>query len=345
MRRDDMSSRSDVEGGPQQLKDEDLLDTAERGKQVHERKAALKELLRRRSPLVRPMLGRLVTDSAAPAELRTTAAVALGREATAANEDALRRALAAEDPAVVSAAAEGLARIGGRAAYDALRKRTEPRPGPTRGLAFARTLIAYRMGLGTERLAEPPTESLLELDRARAVSLPLREVGEQDFAAARPWLERELPAIPVAQKGSVRFTCGNEHLWLVLAEGIIGSGGSAAAERDRVAAAVLKESECPDGWFVHEYILTHPRPGQGAALFGLRSSGKLVHFGEIGAGANAAVQVRAVDAPGVAGLELRAELGADGALAIREALCGPPRDERKRRPSAPAASQPGQALG
>ena len=335
-----MSGRSDVEAGPRQVKDEELVATTGRNINVNERTAALKELLRRRSPQVRPMLGRIVTDSEAPTELRTTAALALGREATPANEDALNRALASQDPSVVAAAAGSLGRIGGRAAYDALKATAEPRPGPARGLAFARTLISYRLGLGAERLAEPSTGSFLELDRARAASLELREVGPKDFAAARPWLQRELPAISVAEKGSVRFTCGNEHLWLVLAEGMA-AGDSSVAKRDRIAAVVLKESACPDGWFVHEYILTHPRTGKGAALFGLRSTGKLVHFGEIGAGANPAVQVRAIDAPGVASLEFRAELRSDGALGVREALAGPPQGGRKRRPSAPQASTPG----
>lgn len=251
-----MSSRSDVEAGPQQAKDEDLIATTGRNISVNERKAALKELLRRRSPQVRSILGRIVADSAAPAELRTTAAVALGREATPDNEDALNRALASQDPSVVAAAADGLARIGGRAAYDALKSRAEPRPGPNRGLGFARTLISYRLGLGAERLAEPPTASLLDLDRGKAASLELREVGPKDFAAARPWLQRELPAIPVAEKASVRFTCGNENLWLVLGEGM--DSLRLSGHEERPGRRRLVEGVVLPGRMVRPGVLPHP---------------------------------------------------------------------------------------
>src|SRR5687767_7161342 len=89
--------------------------------------------------------------------------------------------------------------------------------------------------------------------------------------------------------------------------------------------------------FVYEYILTHPREGDAAAVFGVRSTGKLVHFGEIQArGENAAVQLRAVDARGVMALEFQAELlGAEGALVIRQAFCAPPPGTRKNAPSSP----------
>jgi hypothetical protein len=277
----------------------------------------------------------MVSDPAVPAELKTTVVVALGREATPTNEEALLRALASAEPSVVAAAADGLARIGGRRAFDALaRERTGERPGVARSVAFARTLISYRLGLGEERLAGPSPGTLLELDRERAVSVRLEEVGPDEFHAARPWLDRELPAVPLSPKGSLRFSCRNEHLWLVLARLSVSPGGSPVAEKDQVAAVLLKESACPDGWFVND--LTHPLNDNAVSLFGVRSTGKLVHSGEIPTrAANAAFVVRAVDVPGVAGLEFRAALGSDGALIIREALCGPPRDERKSRPSSP----------
>ena len=345
-----MASGSDVEARPEAMGDEDLVAAAVGGAQVQERTAALKELLRRRSPRVRPLLGRMVADTAVPPEVRTTAAIALGREATAENEEALRQALGSQDASVVAAAAASLARIGGRSAFDALsRAGAEPGAGAARSVTFARTLISYRLGLGAERLPDPSPTALLEVDRARAVPLPLEEVGPEDFRAGRRWLERELPAIPVTPRGSVRFSCRGEHLWLVLAEDMVGQGRLPVGERDRVAAAVLKESTCPDGWFVHEYVLTHPRQDGGAAVFGVRSTGKLVHFGEVREeGANAAVQLRAVDAPGVAALELHAELlGPEAALVIREALCAPPRGERRSRPSTPSRGpeQRGEALG
>jgi hypothetical protein len=335
---------SDVEAAPESVSDEQLMATVLRGAATPERTAALKTLLRRRSAQVRPILGKIVNDAAAPSELRTTAAVAVGREATTENEESLRLALDDKDPAVVATAADGLARIGGRASLESLAIAGSKMPAAGRAAAFARTLISYRLGLGTDRLPEPPTTALLELDRERAEPVPVEEVAPEAFRAARPWLERELPTIPVSEQGSVRMRCGNEHLWVVLGDDMVRTGGQAAAQTDRVAAVVLKESSCPGGWYVREYILAHPR-ADGAAVFGVVPGGRVVHFGALKLDqAAASLQLRAVEAPGVRALELAAELqGAGGRLVIREALTGSSRRLRQVLPSRPRPSAPPRA--
>lgn len=331
-----MLSQSDVEASPE-ASDDQLMATALRGRDTPERTAALKALLRRRSPQVRPILGKIVTDSASPPELRTTAAAALGREAGAENEQALRAALAGPDASVVATAAESLGRIGGRASLETLANAAaKAPPGAARSLAFARTLISYRLGVGTDRLAEPPATTIVELDRDRSETLPVESVGAEAFRAARPSLERELPAIAVTDKASVRLVCGHERLWVVLGDGMVQGDAGGALATDRVAAVVLKESSCPDGWYVREYILAHPT-ADGAALFGVRPSGRVVHFGVAkGEKSAASFRLRAVDAPGVPAVELAGDLlGEEGSLVVREALAGPSRGERRGTPSPP----------
>lgn len=331
-----MPTRSDVEAPRSGMGEEELMRTVVRGAAVHERTAALKELLRRRADGVRPLVAKLLTDPGAPPDLRSTAARALGEEATAANEQALRQALAATEPSVVAAAAASLGRVGGRAAFDALaRASTDRLSGAARNVTFARTLISYRLGLAEARLQEPPAAALLEADRNRAAPFRLQGVGPVDFQAARRWLDRELPGVAVADRGSARFTSGNEHLWVVLGEGMAAPGNAAVPTTDRVAAVVLKESTCPEGWYVQEYLLTHPGADGGAVVFGVRSTGKLVHFGSIsGRDGQAVVHLRAVDAPGVAAMEFRADLRG-GDLAVREAFCAPARGGRRNPPQAP----------
>ena len=338
-----MSSRGDVETVAAGATEKALVAAAMRGARLPDRAAALKELLRRGSGQVRPLLGKLATDEGAPAELRTTAVVALGRVATPENESALRSALAATWPSVVAAAAESLGRIGGRASLDALAKvDLGPRPGAARQVAFARTLLSYRLGLGSDRLAEPPAAALLEMDRERAEPLRLEPVGAEAFLAARPSLEHELPALAVAERDSVRFSCGGERLWLVRTE-MVDRGDRVLEDTDRVAAIVLKESTCPDGWYVREYILAHPTRHGAAAVFGARPSGRLVHFGLLEpAGTAAALHLRALDAPGARALDFRAEVGPHGELTVREGFAGPPRGARANRPVVPtAAPKPG----
>ncbi|WP_433271586.1 HEAT repeat domain-containing protein [Actinosynnema sp. CS-041913] len=331
-----MTSRSDVEARPG-VDEQELVAAVTGGGETAERTGALKELLRRGPARVRPVVERIVLDGSAPSELRTTAAVALGRQATADNERVLSAALTADDPHVVAAAAAGLARIGGRAAFDALSSVTAgPAGGAARSVAFARTLLSYRLGLGTHRLAEP--EAVLALDPGRATPFRIEGVAPDPTGAARRWLAEELPATPVTEAGSFRFRCLNAHIWVVLSEEVAGRPAGAVAERDRVAAVVLKESTCPDGWHVYEYVLSHPREGRGAAVFGVRPTGKLVHFGELTErDGTTALHLRAVDAPGTPALDFRADLTPTGTLTVRDAAYSRPAT-RRNPPATPTRS-------
>jgi hypothetical protein len=105
---------------------------------------------------------------------------------------------------------------------------------------------------------------------------------------------------------------------------------------------VLKESTCPDGWYVYEYILTHPTAARTAELFGVRDRGGMSHYGvlRILDEARVAVHVRAVDSPRVLPFELMAEYdGRDGALRIQEAIATAARPDQ-RRPAVPSAEEP-----
>jgi hypothetical protein len=61
-----MVSRGDVEAGPRDVADEDLLVKVEREADLEERKTALKELLRRRSPMLAARVGQDGVRSSRP---------------------------------------------------------------------------------------------------------------------------------------------------------------------------------------------------------------------------------------------------------------------------------------
>lgn len=331
-----MMSRGDVEAHPE-IDDDTLVNQVDRESEPQERIEALKELLRRESPRVQPILERIVADQAAPSGLRTTAAVALGVEATPENERVLVTALTAADPYVVAAAAKSLGRIGGSRAFEALTD-AESRGEAGRHVQFAQILISYRLGLGARRLTEPEAGALLNLDPERATAFQVEPQEDLPTESARAALRRELPAIPVAETGSVRFRCRNEHLWVLVSDEAA-RNTKGLAERDLVAAVVLKESTCPDGWQVYEYIVAHPRTGGGATMFGVRPPGKLVHFGGLTqTDADADVRLQALDAPGNLALELTARfIAAEGSLVFGDAVGSPPSGAPRNRPSAPSA--------
>ncbi len=334
-----MSGFIDEEGLPATLREDELINGVTGRRPDLDRTLALKELLRRQYPRRIGLLGEVVADRQAPPELRSTAALALGEEAGAEGEAALIVALKTEEPLVVRRAAESLGRIGDRKALAALAEvRAQPGGATARSLAFARTLISYRLGLGTDRLQTPPADALLSVPRERGVALKFEPVKPEAARADAAALKETLPAIAIAERGSVRFSCRTEHLWIVVSEDAAGKKGlGRIAGRDAVTAVVLKQSTCPGGWYVYEYILSHPRDEKALEMFGVRPSGEMVHFGEVALkGGEAAVTLRALNTPYVPAIEFTARYGgAEAAFVMTEALVAVAPAEKQRRPATP----------
>ena len=333
-----MISRGDEEAAMQNVSEEELL-VHVRGGAGEERTAALKELLRRPSTRVRPVVGQLIADPTAPVELKTIAAHALGQQATPENETTLLTALTSDHPTLVLAAAKSLGRIGGARAYDALVavRVKEGAPIP-RSVAFARTLISYRLGLGRERLQPPPPSAILEVKPQSSVLLRFETVEPRVLRERLPALDRNCqPSRSLKRAPSVSRAVRNTSGWCLRRR-------SSGRERSRFwgsgsewLRSVLKESSCPEGWYVYEYILTHPRETTTAAIFGLKPSGGLSHYGEVSLdGANARVRMRAVNTAGVLAIEFAGEFqGLEGALVIREALAATTAQDGQKRPAIP----------
>ena len=331
----------DKEALPNTISEEELVAVVSGRRPGEDRHVALKEFLRRRSPRIGPVLRDLVVDRAAPAELRGAAAIALGGKRDPDNQTALIEALATAEPAVVRRASEALGRIGDEHALAALKRtRVEPGGGTGRSVAFAQTLIGYRLGLGSERLEPPPAAELLHVARDRAVPLTFTPVKTEAFRAARPSLEEALPAIAISEKGSIRFTCRSEHLWIVVPEEVAGERiGARLSDRSAVAAVVLKESTCPGGWYVYEYILSHPQEGKNAEVFGVRPSGIACHYGHMQPSGNkATLTLQALNTPLVPAIEFTAEYdGKKRKFAMTQAFLATAALETQKRPTAPRA--------
>ncbi len=318
-----MKSGLDQVALPASVTNRKLAEIARRGSAEPAATAALKELLRRESPSTRRIIDEVLADPTASLEIRTTAARALGHKVTPGAQNTLIAALDAKEPALQARAAESLGRIGGREAFDALAQ-VAVRPGMThhRTINFARSLIAYRLGLDDARLRRPAAKRVLELKRGSAVQLEFKNVRPNTFRAAEPYLLDELPGIPVSPRGSLRVKCRQEHLWLVLTEEVEGSAATKrVAQGSAVVAVLLKESHCPDSWYVYEYFLSHPRSAISADLFGVRPSGDLSHFGTIEIDeADAALRLQSINTPRLPAVSFQASYrGRDGKLTIEEA--------------------------
>ena len=140
----------------QTLAERTLVEVVRGTSEASEPTEALRELLRRRRGRT-PLLAEVVVDRKRPAEMRAIAAVALGRQAAPAAKDALIAAVR-EDPLVLRRAAEALGKMGDEQALAVLETLEPPRGPAKRSVDFAKTLLAYRLGLDEHRLARPPAK-------------------------------------------------------------------------------------------------------------------------------------------------------------------------------------------
>lgn len=266
---------------PARLSENELIAVLDGRSAAASGQEALKEISRRRSGRMTTVMTRMVADPEQPADLRATAAVELGKQTKASHRQALTEALRSTEPAVVRRAAEALGRIGGEAELEEL-GRLRPRKGAVKdSVAFARTLISYRLGLDRYRLEQPDERSLLQVQPEAALSLRVRSVPPAELAELGARLERELPALPVSAEGAVRFACGENHFLIVFPREIhrrktLGALG----KRSAVLVVVLKRSQVSRDHYVYEYVLSHPSVDKRLRLFGVRSSGVLTRYGE-----------------------------------------------------------------
>lgn len=335
-----MNSRIDSEGLGGLVSESELVSMAVGHRAAADRLRALKTLVRLQSATATPVLQQILADRQAPAELRGTAALALGRTVDPDSIGTLVEALDGGDPPVIRRVAEVLGRIGDARALAALQRLERGRDAATdRAVRFARTLIAYRLGVDAERLASPASHAMLPLGGAPSASLVFEPLAAAALRKAMPRIREILPAVPVSAKAGLTFQCGGEHLALVVADA---DGNERLSDRLRrrqaVAAVLLKASACGDDWYVHELVLSHPtdRPDQ-AEAFGLRPSGRLLHHGIIDlVESRARVELRALNTALAPALEFSTDYdAATQRFSKTRARVASVRLDRQVRPAAP----------
>lgn len=276
------------------------------------RTLAAKELTRRDLDAATPLLARVLRDETAPADLRSVAAVALGKQPGAEHEAALSAALAAREPLVVRRAAEALGKIGGREALAALRRVPVPdEPAAARALGFAKSFIAYRLGLDEELLSAPPPAPL----RGEGAPLVVGPASAQLKAEVAERLPRELPAVEVRVAAAVRVACERQEL-VVLPT----TAPARLLRSSAVAAVVMKRAHSLGHFATHLYVLSHRAGSDRLALRGVRPDGTITHTGEAWQGdGGLRFKLEALATPYADPMRIEGSLDADGAVTITEA--------------------------
>lgn len=295
---------------------------------------ALRALLMR-GPTRSRLLTDVVRDTDRPSDVRAMCAVALGKRAAPSHVAALSEAVRDRDPAVVRRAAESLGRIGDAGALGVLEGVTLPRGQAKRSVDFARSLIAYRLGLDTHRLRRPPASSILRLEPRRAGSLEVKRANRPTVHRMLADAADELVGLELSDKGAVRFTCAEDYA-VVLTTRIQQYPDAATLRRhSAVAGVVLQRSAATGRWFLDGYLLADPGPRATMRIFGTRPSGVITHVGELET-RGGTFTVQAVDAPSTLPIEVGGSFdGAAGRLEFTSLRVQTQRGRSQRQPRQP----------
>lgn len=237
---------------------------------------SIAEIRRRPSPRLIAALIDVLTRRSRDTRERWTAAVALADQPGPERQKALLAALDDPEAEVVRRAAQGLGRIGDAHALERLQALEAYGSEPARrAVAFARVLLSYRLSRGTHRLAIPPASELLEVDET--VPLRIEQPDRKALSNAFANLRMQTPGVAVNERPAMAAACLGDQLLVLLSEEVAQAQDDLPSlRRDLVVAVVLNRYS--DGYHLYEYLLAHPAE-QGMAIFGVRPSGRLVHFG------------------------------------------------------------------
>jgi hypothetical protein len=266
---------------PDNISEDELRATLVDRNNVGRARLALKALSRRQSQFAFIEAQSILKETGVSDELRSVAAIELGRHSTAVSQETLIEVISDATPRLLKHVAKSLGQIGQEAALEKMERLAVPLNTPADiALRFAKTLISYRLGLQTY-LLEPIRETMVDVSEAGQHSnLEFRKLDKVELKAALPLVRRQLPAISVDSESALRFTCGSAEHWMLFNEAVVRTGtADALGQRPMVAGAILKYRACSDNHSIDEYILTNGGGKAKVTLIGVRPSGVIVHAG------------------------------------------------------------------
>ncbi len=238
-------------------------------------KESLAALARRRHDQATPIAVDLLTAHADP-DVRSLAAVTLGRLRDPDAPAALQRALADSDASVVRRAAQSLVRVGGPDALTELNRRSLPRdPVAARAVLTARMLLGYRLGR-TDALVT--AGDVTDFGRRRGESITFGTRASMSKAAITASIETEVPALPFSASGVRLFACSGVSGALALSDEVDDVDLSAP----QMLGVLVRERVCSERFSLDCYLLSDDRDGTRGTqprLWLVRPSGRVVHTG------------------------------------------------------------------
>lgn len=299
-------------------------------------KESLAVLIRREAPAAASLAVDLVTAHADP-QVRSLAAVALGRSADPDARNSLVGALRDPDPVVVRRAAQSLVKVGDAAALERLTAiRPEPGTPLDRDVRASRMLLGYRLG-STEFLAVPQT--VTEFGRRRGQAITFGGRSRLPKAAIVESARRELPQLAVSAESVRSFTCSGVQGALVLDASVVPADLGDALARPRMLGALLRDRVCSERMSVDCYLLSDDRDGTRGSrprLWLVRPGGRVVHVGVAEVGQDGArFAVTGSVAPLAHPVKVIGTVSASGRITIETSMVGKPATDAVRAEAPP----------
>lgn len=219
---------------------------------------------------------RIVDDESSSLALRVRAAEALGRVGGYVGRAALARALESSHARLVRQAAGSLGRVGIATDRDVL-DAVKPSGAQAQHIfGFARSMISYRLGLGTDLLSTPRRMSKIATGKSRSMEVTpitsprLRSVIEATTASP----------VPLTGVGALRVNCDGVETIVALSRNMRRPGASERSlEVNQVAGTVLRPVRSTVELTAHLYVLTHPCDEETVEIFAVRRTGVVALWG------------------------------------------------------------------
>jgi len=196
----------------------------------------------------------------------------------------LIKALAVAEPIVRIEAIKSLGCIGDEEALAALGKVRPRRGAEQRQLAFAKALIAHRLGLKKEDMPFRAGVARRPGEKDELIRLSLGPMRRSTIAAERKLLRGSEYGIPFSEKVGFGLRAGKAR-WTVFVNGELTDEGVFARspkvfERPWVAAVLARFDEYTGSTSPQYVVLTDPE-GNGATLMVVRTDGELFYSGRL----------------------------------------------------------------
>lgn len=277
-----MKDQPDVEAVPTDVDDERIIAALEGNDPEIAPRLALRALAQRQSQAAVGAMARLARDRRVSTALRVDAARNLGRRSGEDRQETLVALLRDRDPAVVAAAADSLGLIGDVRALSQLEALAPVGRDPTgQRIRFARTLLSYRLGVGSH-LVTPPNEAELVAVGPQAVEIEQGPAPRDLAGRAADDVAKDLPTLSLVIDQAQVLTCFGTDLLLAPTEHAADADRlNALDQRNAIPAVLLRRWDCPERWAPSLLLLSHPQDeGDPAALLAMRPGGTLVGAGK-----------------------------------------------------------------